>query len=110
MDDYKWFLEVEDDYGMRVCCFRWGSPSTLFPTEGASPRTILEHDHIYQLLLEAHHVLRWLVGLPEAFAYVACGGHDLGNLRFHGCVSFGRLRLHPTEPAGCLLSDPLGAL
>lgn len=110
MDDYKWFLEVQGDYSMRVCCFRWGSPSTLFLVEGASPRTILEHDHIYQLPLEVCYVLRWLVGLLEAFAYAACVGHDLGNLRSHGCVSFDRLILHLTKGHWVPFERPIGGL
>jgi hypothetical protein len=57
MDDYKRFLEVEDDYGMRVYHFHTGFLSSLYPIEEGSPHTISKHDPIYQLPLEEHHVL-----------------------------------------------------
>jgi hypothetical protein len=52
-------------------------------------------------------------GLPSKTGcdtYPACAEHDLGNLCAHLCVSFGRLRLHPSEAHLVPYGRPIGGL
>jgi hypothetical protein len=82
---------------LQLPCFRRGSLSTLYPTKKISPHTTWNTISIYLLPLELHHVYRRLVGIREVCMYAAHAGHDLGSLHTHVCVSFDRVRLHPTK-------------